>query len=42
MIYIYIHIYDEMVDTKVAIIFAELQWQDSDGNPYKESDLLGC
>ena len=38
----YNHIYDEMIDAKVASIYDDPMWQDSDGNPCSESESFGC
>jgi len=38
----YLHIYDEMENAKVATCYDKPMWQDFDGNPYLEKDAFGC
>ena len=38
----YDHIYDELVDAKLATPYNEPMWQDSDGTFCTESSSLGC
>ena len=38
----YNHIAEDMVDAKVAILFATPRWMDKAGNVVKEEQVFGC